>query len=279
MLTNTITARIPTFDFSSQREAAEKGIILLANGASSKPGEAPAAIAQTTQQVSATPETQAFTSTNADNPGSAQEAATAVANARASSDKGESDSSEAGKKRSTATTATKDAALTEDERRQVEQLRVRDRQVRSHEQAHLAAAGSLAKGGPSFTFQTGPDGQRYAIGGEVSIDTSPVSGNPEATLRKAQQVQRAALAPADPSNQDRQVAAQAASIAQQARTDITREARDDNKTTSNSKTEKSNTPNEVTETKNNQQRIDQAIEDVNSDSEPERLGQQLNVIA
>ncbi len=57
----------------------------------------------------------------------------------------------------------------------------------------------------------GPDGLNYAVGGEVAIDTSPVSGDPEATLRKAQIIRAAASAPAEPSPQDRRVAAQAAS--------------------------------------------------------------------
>ncbi|MBI4384023.1 MAG: hypothetical protein HY579_08335 [Nitrospinae bacterium] len=99
--------------------------------------------------------------------------------------------------------------LTEEELKIVEQLKARDRQVRAHEQAHLSAAGPYAAGGPSFQYETGPDGQQYAVGGEVSIDTSEVKGDPEATIQKAQAIQRAALAPADPSGQDVQVAAQA----------------------------------------------------------------------
>ncbi|MBQ7196425.1 MAG: hypothetical protein IJS40_03355, partial [Synergistaceae bacterium] len=46
---------------------------------------------------------------------------------------------------------------------------------------------------------------------------------PEETLRNMQQVQRAANAPADPSGQDRQVAAKAAAIASKARQEIARE--------------------------------------------------------
>jgi SprA-related family len=89
------------------------------------------------------------------------------------------------------------------------QLRRTDQHVRAHEQAHLAASGGYAKGGPSFTFATGPDGQLYAVGGEVSIDTSPIVGDPKATIQKAETIRAAADAPADPSSQDRAVAAQA----------------------------------------------------------------------
>jgi SprA family protein len=97
-----------------------------------------------------------------------------------------------------------------------------DRHVRSHEQAHLAAAGQYARGGPSYQYQTGSDGKQYAIGGEVSIDTSPIPGDPAATAQKARVVQAAANAPADPSTQDRQVAAQAARMEQQAILEIQR---------------------------------------------------------
>ncbi|SRR5260221_1753400 len=97
-----------------------------------------------------------------------------------------------------------------------------DRHVRSHEQAHLAAAGQYARSGASYQYQTGPDGKQYAIGGEVSIDTSPVPGDPAATAQKARVVQAAANAPADPSTQDRQVAAQAARMEQQAVLELAR---------------------------------------------------------
>jgi len=95
-----------------------------------------------------------------------------------------------------------------------------DREVRAHEQAHLAAAGPHARGGPTYTFQRGPDGRLYAVGGEVAIDAPPVPGDPEATLRKAQTVRAAALAPAEPSSQDRAVAAQAAQMAASAQAEI-----------------------------------------------------------
>ncbi|MEK9629437.1 MAG: putative metalloprotease CJM1_0395 family protein [Nitrospinota bacterium] len=110
--------------------------------------------------------------------------------------------------------------LTEEERRIVNELKARDAEVRAHEQAHVAAAGPYANGGPTYEYQTGPDGRQYAVGGEVSIDTSPVPGNPEATVRKAQTVKRAALAPREPSAQDRQVAAQAAQLEAQARKEV-----------------------------------------------------------
>jgi hypothetical protein len=103
--------------------------------------------------------------------------------------------------------------LSEEDQRQVEKLKQRDREVRAHEMAHMAAGGGFVRGGASFQYQAGPDGGRYAVGGEVSIDTSPVKGDPKATARKMQAVQRAALAPAQPSGQDMAVAAKAAQAA------------------------------------------------------------------
>jgi len=41
---------------------------------------------------------------------------------------------------------------------------------------------------------------------KVNIDTSEASGDPEATIQKARQIQAAANAPANPSAQDRAVA-------------------------------------------------------------------------
>ncbi len=117
--------------------------------------------------------------------------------------------------------------LTESEQRQVQQLADRDREVRTHEQAHLSAAGSRATSGASFTYTDGPDGKRYATGGEVSVDTSPVQGDPEATLRAAELIQRAALAPAEPSAQDRQVAAAANAMAQVASAELSQQRVDE----------------------------------------------------
>lgn len=104
-------------------------------------------------------------------------------------------------------------------RDQIQELAARDREVRAHEQAHAAVAGQYGSS-PTYSFVRGPDGVSYAVGGEVKIDTSPIPGDPEATLRKAQQLRRAANAPADPSSQDSSVAALAAQMEQQARAEL-----------------------------------------------------------
>lgn len=110
--------------------------------------------------------------------------------------------------------------LTPAEEQQVDELKQRDREVRTHEQAHLAAAGPHARGGPTYDYQDGPDGRNYAVGGEVQIDTSPVEGDPEATIRKAQTIRAASLSPAEPSAQDRAVAAAATQMEAQAQREL-----------------------------------------------------------
>lgn len=110
--------------------------------------------------------------------------------------------------------------LSQDQLRQIQTLKARDQEVRAHEQAHLSAAGSIAISGASFSYTTGPDGQRYATGGEVSIDTSAVANDPQATLAKAETIRRAALAPAQPSAQDHSVASKASAMANKARAEL-----------------------------------------------------------
>jgi len=113
-----------------------------------------------------------------------------------------------------------EAEIRQQQQKIIQQLKARDQEVRAHEAAHLAAGRPYVSSGPSYTYQTGPDGRSYAIGGEVGLDTSAVANDPEATLSKAQTVQRAALAPAEPSPQDLRVASNAAQLAAQARVDI-----------------------------------------------------------
>ena len=110
------------------------------------------------------------------------------------------------------------------EQLEIAKLVSRDQEVRTHEQAHAAVGGRYA-GAPSYTYERGPDGKRYAVGGEVSIDTSPIPNDPEATLRKMEVVIRAALAPAEPSAQDRQVAAQAQLQMAEARVELAQQQR------------------------------------------------------
>ena len=105
--------------------------------------------------------------------------------------------------------------LSSEQKDLVTKLAARDTAVRAHEAAHQAAAAGLG-GGASFTYETGPDGKRYAVGGEVPVSLR--SGRtPQETLSNAQTVRSAALAPADPSSQDLAVAAQATQMEAAAR--------------------------------------------------------------
>ncbi len=115
-----------------------------------------------------------------------------------------------------------DAKVVDEERAKVEALERRDREVRAHEAAHVAASAGHA-GTPRYEYEVGPDGKRYAVDGQVSVDVAPVRGDPEATVRKMEQIQRAALAAADPSAADRQIVAQAAQVAQRARAELAAE--------------------------------------------------------
>lgn len=115
--------------------------------------------------------------------------------------------------------------LSPEQQELVDKLAARDREVRQHEEAHARVGGSYA-GQPSYTYQSGPDGKRYAVGGEVPIDIAPVSGDPEATIEKMRVVKAAALAPAEPSAADRRIAQLAETQKLEAMAELNRERAD-----------------------------------------------------
>ncbi len=115
-----------------------------------------------------------------------------------------------------------DTELTDEQKQQVRELKARDAEVRAHEQAHSRAGGQYASA-PSYQYTRGPDGQQYAVAGEVTIDASEIPGNPKATITKMEIVIRAALAPAEPSAQDSKVAAQARSTKTKAQAEANRQ--------------------------------------------------------
>jgi hypothetical protein len=101
---------------------------------------------------------------------------------------------------------------------QIAQLKVIEEKVKAHEAAHKSAGGTMT-GPVSYSYTRGPDGKNYITGGEVPISIS--SGKtPQETISRMQQVIQTALAPADPSPQDRAVAAQAAAQQQAARQEL-----------------------------------------------------------
>ena len=138
-------------------------------------------------------------------------------------------SSNAGENQQDQTSGPSSAAagnLTEQEMQIVDKLQARDREVRAHEQAHKAVGGQYA-GAISFSYQSGPDGRRYAVGGEVPIDVSPIPGDPQATIAKMTIVKAAATAPAQPSTQDIMVAAEASRILMEAQNELMLEKAED----------------------------------------------------
>lgn len=122
----------------------------------------------------------------------------------------------------TSTTAAKPAEKTTDGqslddpqvKEQIARLKQTEEKVKAHEAAHKSAGGGLA-GSASYSYTQGPDGRSYVTGGEVQINMSD-GRTPAETIARMQQVIQAALAPSDPSGQDRSVAAQAASRMAQA---------------------------------------------------------------
>ncbi len=115
--------------------------------------------------------------------------------------------------------------LSEDEERLVRDLASRDSEVRAHEAAHQAAGGGMV-GAASYTYQQGPDGKMYAIGGEVSVSMKSGS-TPQETIANARQLATAAMAVGDPSPQDHAVAASARIMAMKAEQQLAKEKQEE----------------------------------------------------
>lgn len=108
--------------------------------------------------------------------------------------------------------------LDSSEQQYVRELAVIDASVRAHEAAHIGAGGGVVSGGATFGYTRGPDGKMYATSGEVPISMKE-GKTPEETIQNARQIVSAAMAPADPSPQDYKVAANAAQMEAQARSE------------------------------------------------------------
>jgi len=86
-----------------------------------------------------------------------------------------------------------------------QRLESRDRDVRTHELAHFHAGQPYSRA-PEYFFVTGPGGRQFAVGGVTPMDSALDPGNPNAALAKLRILRRAALAPADLSPRDRELA-------------------------------------------------------------------------
>lgn len=87
------------------------------------------------------------------------------------------------------------------ERVKLQEMQSRDGAVRREEQAHAAAAGAMA--GPiRYEYETGPDGRRYVVNGEVSIQGDAPSGDLKDLERMAKRISAAAMSAQAPSAAD-----------------------------------------------------------------------------
>lgn len=109
------------------------------------------------------------------------------------------------------------------------QLRSIDISVKTHEKAHQAVLGAYAMGQTRFVRVRGPDGQFYAVGGSIKVNTQPIRGNPHATIRKARLIRMAALGPMNPSMQDMKIAVQAYRMEVKARRELAEEREEERK--------------------------------------------------
>lgn len=129
------------------------------------------------------------------------------------------DTTETTQGQESARSAQQSSAEASAEKQIIRNLESRDKEVRNHERAH-AAVGGVFTGAPSYAFEVGPNGKKYAVDGEVSVDVTPIAGDPKETIAKMKKVQAAALAPANPSSQDIRVAASASGIILEAQAEL-----------------------------------------------------------
>ncbi|ASM40424.1 hypothetical protein CSPB12327_00340 [Campylobacter sp. RM12327] len=111
--------------------------------------------------------------------------------------------------------------LSQEEKLQVAKLQKRDSEVKAHEAAHLASGAGLTRG-LNYSYEKGPDGKQYAVGGEVILDTSK-GKTPRETIQKSEQIKRAALAPSNPSSADLKIAANAEAMKNNAQSELRKE--------------------------------------------------------
>ena len=105
-----------------------------------------------------------------------------------------------------------------DQSKEVEDLKRKDKEIREHEQSHLQSGGSYAHA-PQYVYKTGPDGNKYVVEGKTQI-VFQEGDSPEDTIKIAHTIMKAALAPKEPSNEDRRVMAEALRMEQRAKQEL-----------------------------------------------------------
>lgn len=139
--------------------------------------------------------------------------------------------------------------LTPEQKQEVSELKARDAEVKAHEQAHMAAASGINASAPSYDYQIGPDGKKYAVGGEVSISFTQ-SSDPEENIKNAETMKAAALAPAQPSSQDLSVARNADQMIAEAKQELSEQNKDELKSDENENSAEATTQPKETEERN-----------------------------
>jgi len=89
--------------------------------------------------------------------------------------------------------------------RVLEKFKKTDAQVRTHEQIHASIGHTTTP--IAYNYQKGPDGQMYAVGGNVRLDTS-IPTEPKAAAFKLDQILKAASGVPDSSGADNTIASQ-----------------------------------------------------------------------
>ena len=88
-------------------------------------------------------------------------------------------------------------------------LQERDDEVRQHENQHVAEAGEFATSGAVLETETASNGRAYATSGKVSVNMAEIDGDPQKTIEKMTKIEKSALKPENPSDQDLRVATEA----------------------------------------------------------------------
>ena len=83
--------------------------------------------------------------------------------------------------------------------RVLDKFKQTDLSIRSHEQAHATIGHTTSP--ISYTYQEGPDGKLYAVGGSVHLDTS-IPDDPKAAQYKLDNIKKAASGVSDESGAD-----------------------------------------------------------------------------
>lgn len=90
-----------------------------------------------------------------------------------------------------------------DYQRVLSRFKNKDNEVRTHEQLHASKATTTTP--INYSYQAGPDGKLYAVGGYVRFDTSIPKDEAQA-MQKLNELQRASTAPKDLSSADSSIA-------------------------------------------------------------------------